>query len=201
MESFRHIGRPLILASQSPRRQQILEQMGFRFSVIPPTIGDESAYIDSRDLSTSLRRLATAKANSIAVRHGGDLVLGSDTIVVLDNRIMGKPVDKDDAQHMLESLCGKTHTVLSAVALVCRETSFELAVTVATDVTFRFAAPVEIDEYLTHGEYADKAGAYAIQGRAMTFVERIAGCFYNVMGLPMSATIDLFSAFLKAKGS
>ena len=120
-------------------------------------------------------------------------------VVVKDDRVLGKPANRAEAGTMLEMLSGTRHQVLTGVALICRCESFIASVVACTDVFFRTITGEEIDEYLCHDEYRDKAGAYAIQGRAMIFVERIAGCYYNVVGLPVSETISLLSTRLRGR--
>ncbi len=196
------LDRPLILASKSPRRKEILSCMGFSFTVKPPVIHNEESYISVSRIKDSVRELARAKARSVAEQSRHSLVLGSDTVVVIDNRVIGKPLNRNDARDMLQRLSGRVHMVYSGVALICAEINFERAATACSNVFFRTVSSWEINEYLTHDEYTDKAGAYAIQGRAMTFVDKINGCFYNVMGLPVTQTIDLFKAYSELlKGS
>jgi septum formation protein len=199
MLTWQNPGRPLILASQSPRRKEILTNMGLKFTIVSPAAIDENAFIDRKDLRASLERLARAKAESVADAHPGALVLGADTVVVKDDHVLGKPANRTEAGTMLELLSGARHQVLTGVALVCRSESFIASVVACTDVFFRTITGEEIDAYLCHGEYRDKAGAYAIQGRAMIFIERIAGCYYNVVGLPVSETISLLSAHLRGR--
>ena len=194
--------RPLILASRSPRRKEILTTMGLSFSVYPPTIENEEHYIEQNDIYDSIQNLALAKAQTVAELAASSLILGSDTVVVINDQIIGKPADDTDARDMLKRLSGTVHKVYSGVALVCAEINFKRTVAACTEVTFRAVADWEIDEYLMHEEYSDKAGAYAIQGKAMTFIDRIQGCFYNVMGLPITETIALFKAYTSfPKGS
>jgi septum formation protein len=189
------LDRPLLLASKSPRRREILKNMGFAFSVQSPAINDEETFIQTGRIENSVKELACAKAQSIAAQFTSSLVLGSDTVVVIDNQVIGKPVHADNARETLYRLSGKVHTVYSGVALVCAEINFERAATACSDVFFRDLPAWEIEEYLTYDEYTDKAGAYAIQGKAMTFIDKINGCFYNVMGLPVTETIELFKAY------
>jgi septum formation protein len=199
MFTWKNPGRPLVLASQSPRRKEILLNMGLTFTTVTPAAIDENAFINRSDLRASLERLARAKAESVADSHLGALVLGADTVVVKDDHVLGKPADRAEAGAMLKTLSGACHQVLTGVALVCRCESFIASAVACTDVFFRTITGAEIDEYLCHDEYRDKAGAYAIQGRAMIFVERIAGCYYNVVGLPVSETISLLSDRLKGR--
>lgn len=200
MISWQQPGRPLLLASQSPRRRQILEQMGFVFDTVPPAAIDEAAFIEPMNLKRSLKKLAAAKAADVADRHPGALVLGADTIVVKDTMVLGKPVDAGDAARMLAMLSRSKHRVMTGIALVCREQSFLTTAVASTDVFFREITGNEIDEYLKNSEYCDKAGAYAIQGKALIFISRINGCYYNVVGLPVSETISLFKNYAASRG-
>ena len=202
MLNWNKLDRPLILASQSPRRKQILENMGFTFNVHIPEVENENNYITIDHIEKSVQKLALAKANSVAAQYTSSLVLGSDTVVVVDKQIIGKPVNREDAKLMLQRLSGRMHKVYSGVALTCADINFTSTAAACTDVFFRDVPEEEIEEYLTVDEYADKAGAYAIQGRAMTFVDKINGCFYNVMGLPISETMSLckaYTEFLKGR--
>jgi septum formation protein len=196
MISWLNPGRPVILASRSPRRKAILSQMGFTFTVRNPSPIDEAAYIDSADLNGSLKRLACAKAQSIACRRPGSLVLGADTVVVKGTTVLGKPRDRSEAFSMLRKLSDGRHRVLTAVALICVNASFSTAAVARTDVFFRCLTVDEMEAYLDLGEYRDKAGAYAIQGRAMAFIDAVKGCYYNVVGLPVSETIRAFGRFV-----
>lgn len=202
MSKWNKFDRPLILASQSPRRKQILKNMGFTFNVHIPEVENENNYITIDHIEESVQKLALAKANSVAARFTSSLVLGSDTVVVVDKQIIGKPVNREDAKLMLQRLSGRMHKVYSGVALTCADINFTSTAAACTDVFFRDVPDWEIEEYLTVDEYADKAGAYAIQGRAMTFVDKINGCFYNVMGLPISETMSIgkaYTEFLKGR--
>jgi septum formation protein len=173
--------------------------MGFVFEVIAPLVESEGAFFSGFPLEDALQKLADAKAQSVSAGRPEALVLGADTIVSIDGAILGKPTTAGDAAGMLACLSGRTHAVLTSAALVCAECNFAARATEKTMVVFRSLAQWEIDEYLECGEYRDKAGAYAIQGRAMAFVDRIEGCYYNVVGLPVKKTIDLFSAYANRK--
>lgn len=176
--------------------------MGFTFNVHTPEVENENNYITIDHIEESVQKLALAKANSVAARFTSSLVLGSDTVVVVDKQIIGKPVNREDAKLMLQRLSGRMHKVYSGVALTCADINFTSTAAACTDVFFRDVPEEEIEEYLTVDEYADKAGAYAIQGRAMTFVDKINGCFYNVMGLPISETMSIgkaYTEFLKGR--
>jgi septum formation protein len=175
----------LILASASPRRQELLGLLGLPFEVIPSEV-DEAALV--RELGEQplpaemARRLAEVKAADVAARHPDALVLGADTIVVLGDAILGKPVSPDDARRMLALLSGRTHQVITGIAL---RGGVSVSDAVSTDVTFRELTSREIDAYVATGEPMDKAGAYALQGRAAVLIEGIHGDYTNVVGLPV----------------
>jgi septum formation protein len=194
--TWQHPGRTILLASQSPRRREILAQMGFTFTVVPPDPVDEATFIDPLALEQSLIKLAEAKASTVADRHPGSLVLGADTIVVKDSHVLGKPADAAEAARMLALLSDSKHRVMTGLALVCREQSFLTTAAASTDVFFRKVDKNEIIGYLKHDEYRDKAGAYAIQGKALIFISAINGCYYNVVGLPVAETITLFKKYI-----
>jgi septum formation protein len=179
----------IILASASPRRREILTAAGIDHAV-------DAANVDETPLAGELphayaERLARAKAVAVARRHPEALVIGADTVVVIDDEILGKPVDAADARRMLEQLSGREHAVLTAVA-VARGAALESGVS-ATAVWMRPIAAAEIAAYVATGEPMDKAGAYAIQGGAAAFVERISGDFDNVVGLPVKEVKRLLS--------
>ena len=168
----------LVLASASPRRRALLEQVG-----IPCTV--ERAGVDEGDDPAANAR---AKARAVAASRAGDdaVVLGADTIVVLDGDVLGKPADAADAAAMLRRLSGRTHTVVTAYALVHCGTGDECVRSVEAAVTFRALDDDEIAAYVATGEPLDKAGAYGIQGRGALLVERIDGDYFTVVGLPLS---------------
>jgi septum formation protein len=199
MTSWRQPDRPLVLASCSPRRSQILRQLGLSFEVVPPRIHDEESFLRGDDIEDSVKELAAAKAQEVALRRPDALVLGADTIVVADGRILGKPTGNDDARAMLRALSGRTHQVCSGVALLCGSANFRAAGVACTRVVFRALHSQEINEYIDTKEHVDKAGAYGIQGAAAAFVERIEGCYYNVVGLPVSATLTLLANYSDRK--
>lgn len=184
----------LILASSSPRRSELLRLAGLEFTV-------ESADIDERvqegeSPATYVQRLALEKAQAIWDRHRdedveGLMVLGADTTVVCDGNILGKPVDQADARRMLEMLAGRNHQVLTGIAVVSQRGLFsEVEI---TQVFFDLIGEEEMIRYLASGEPMDKAGAYGIQGYAARWIPRIEGCFFNVMGLPLSRTMALLA--------
>jgi len=192
--------RNIILASASPRRRELLVQMGFTFNVVTGESIDEASYIKIDDIDGSVARLSVAKGAIVALRHPQALVLSADTIVVCDGTVLGKPASASGAREMLRMLSGRGHQVKTAVALTCRELQFCQTAVVCTEVYFRDLSADEIDWYIATAEPFDKAGGYGIQGKAMIFVDKIEGCFYNVVGLPVKGTIDLFKMF-DAKGT
>lgn len=170
-----------VLASQSPRRADLLEAAGFSFEVRP--VGVDESILPGESPHGYVLRLALEKARS-ACRDPGDVCLGADTTVLLDGRMLGKPSDAREAAEMLRFLSGRTHEVLTGVALVGPGgQAYDVAI---TQVTFLQMTEQEIAWYVATGEPQDKAGAYAIQGFAARFVESIAGSYSNVVGLPVS---------------
>jgi len=179
----------IILASASPRRRELLEQIKVRYSVYPVDI-DETPLPDETPLDYVLR-MATEKSFVCIGRLGSELpVLAADTTVVIGSKIIGKPQDRDDALSMLSMLSGKTHQVYSAISL--RGNRHDQAVSI-TDVTFKPLTEREIMTYWQSGEPLDKAGGYAIQGMGGIFVESIKGSFSGVVGLPLFETAQLLS--------
>ena len=173
----------MILASQSPRRIELMREAGFDVQVIPADI-DESARPGEGPFEL-VERLARAKAEAVSSAHAapGETVVAADTIVALDGELLGKPADEADARRMLRALSGKTHQVATGVCIAHGE-RIDSFVDI-TDVTFYELSDAEIDAYVATGEPMDKAGAYGIQGRGALFVAGIEGDYYNVMGLPV----------------
>jgi len=186
----------LILASASPRRRELLTQIGFSFEVIPAHI-PEVPY-PNEDPIAYVTRLARQKAEAVyaavstKISAPPPMVLGADTTVTLDSHILGKPEDAADAARMLCLLSGRTHRVITGVALVT-ENSTEVAAEV-TSVSFLTLSEAEISSYIATGEPMDKAGAYAIQGLAARWIPRIEGCYFNVVGLPLALVSSLIAA-------
>ncbi len=173
----------VILASGSPRRKQILEQIGLKFKVYPSDI--DEAVEPHDDTGQLVERLALMKAEDVARKVvPGSLVIGADTIVESERGILGKPVDEKEAFDMLLLLSGKRHTVLTGIAVVDTMNHKTLVSHEKTEVMFRPVSEREIHAYVNTGEPMDKAGAYGIQGRGAVFVEKINGCYFNVVGLP-----------------
>jgi septum formation protein len=171
----------LVLASASPRRREILERAGFAFTV--RVAGVEEVHAAGETPSQYVRRLALQKALAVP-RDRDEVVLGADTVVVLEDKILEKPADTGDAERMLRSLSGREHSVLTGIALVHDRGVVEDHA--ETRVHFVEMSPDEIAAYASSGEPMDKAGAYAIQGLASKFIDRIAGCYFNVVGLPVA---------------
>jgi len=175
----------LILASGSPRRIELLKLLGCKFKVIPSLIEEK---INPR-LSPikNVKRISRLKALDVASKISEGIVIAADTIVVLDKRILGKPKNKKEARGMLKSLSGKVHKVITGLAIIDAKTKKILQDVVITKVKLRHLNKNLIDKYIASGEPLDKAGAYAIQGKASLFVESIRGDYFNIVGLPLSA--------------
>ena len=185
----------LVLASNSPRRQELLHKAGFDFDVRPSRI-DEIPRRGERGEDFACR-LAREKALDVAGSlPPGRLVLGADTVVVIDGLILGKPSGSDDAARMLRKLSGATHRVVTGVSLVRAPDQIEALKHEITIVEFRDLNASEIRDYVASGEPLDKAGAYAIQGMASKFVTRFEGCYFNVVGLPIPLVCDMLKPFL-----
>jgi len=180
---------PLVLASASPRRRELLVQAGFRFEVQVSSVAESRR--PDEDAIRFATRLAREKAEDVFARRApGVIVLGADTVVLCDGEVMGKPADAADATRMLLRLSGRTHQVVTGVAVVWDEGSAEVAAEL-THVTMRTISPQEVSDYVAGGEPMDKAGAYAIQGHAGRWIPRINGCYFNVVGLPLALVTSL----------
>ena len=195
----------LILASASPRRRELLERLGVPFEVRPS--GIEEPLPPGVPAPTLAASLARAKAADVAagLHAAGEtsaLVLGADTLVVLDGRPLGKPASRNDARAMLRALRGRSHEVVTAVVLRDVDPAGrELAEAVVSQVLMRAYTDAEIDAYVATGEPDDKAGAYAVQGAGGSLVSRVDGCYTNVVGLPLRTTVRLLEAFGLAPAS
>lgn len=188
----------LILASASPRRRELLARLGLPFDVRPSGIEETlDPGVPARALAAALAR-AKARDTGNALRVAGEgpaLILGADTLVVLDGRPLGKPATREEARAMLRALRGRHHEVVTAVALLGVPCGRELGETVTSQVLMRPYDDDEIDAYVATGEPDDKAGAYAVQGIGGRLVTRIEGCYTNVVGLPLRTTAELLRAF------
>lgn len=176
----------LILASASPRRQELLSQLGTPFTVLPADIDERHHAGEApRDY---VMRMSRTKAQKVAQQYPEAWVLGADTIVTIDDRILGKPKDAADAAAMLGSLSGRVHAVMTGLALVQHGRGYAAVETVSTHVYFRTLSEADIATYIAAKKPFDKAGAYAIQDQEGVFVERYEGCYTNVVGLPVKRT-------------
>jgi len=183
--------KPIVLASGSPRRKQLLEMLRIPFRVIAPDV-DEHVLPGERP-DAYVTRLSRAKALAVVALAATDVVLAADTTVVIENEILGKPDSPEDAVRMLERLQGRTHEVFTSVA-VAENGRLEQALDVSR-VTFRPNDRRTLEDYVAPGEPLDKAGAYAIQGLGAPLIERVEGDFFGVMGLPLRLALDLLAKF------
>jgi septum formation protein len=179
----------LILASRSPRRAEILNAVGWPFEMVPANI-DETRF-ESEAAVPYVRRLAQTKAETVAKDLPSGLVLGADTVVLVDENILGQPRHAEDAGRMLKLLSGRWHEVLTGVALVRAGQGEVMADHETTWVRFAEMSAAEIEWYVATGEPMDKAGAYAVQGRAGLFIEEIEGDYFNIVGLPVRLVYKL----------
>ncbi len=181
----------LILASASPRRAELLRQADILFEVIKPSISEEVG--DANDPEDLVRQLAFKKALEVSSRLKSGYVLSADTIVVYGDQILGKPSDPDDARKMLRMLSGKQHTVITGLVLKDISTGCQEIGISKTRVWLKVLTEQQINAYVASGEPMDKAGAYGIQGKAALFTEKIEGCYFNVVGLPLSLLFELMT--------
>jgi len=185
---------PIYLASKSPRRRMLLRKLGMKFKSLPPNISEDIKEKNPKLLAIKLAQLKVASVEK-KIRRG--IVVGVDTIVVLNGKILGKPRNKEDARRMLYLLNGKEHKVISGICIL-RKPYYSLITTAElTTVKFRKLSNHEIEKYLRTKEPYDKAGAYGIQGRAGFFVEKINGCYFNVVGLPIAKLLNSLAKLTK----
>ena len=181
----------IILASQSPRRKELLQMVVPEFLIYPADV-DESQYPDESPEAYVLR-IARLKADKISLQNPEDLVIASDTIVTLDQVIYGKPATENEARQTLQALSGQTHIVYTSVVL--QQGNKRKETTIPTKVTFYPLTEEELSNYLMTKDYQDKAGSYGIQGPAATFIQSIEGDYYSVMGLPIASVYRLLQDF------
>ena len=174
----------IILASNSPRRRDLLRQIGVVFTSDPADV-DERVMTDETPEGYAVR-VSLDKARVAAARAGGGIVIAADTIVVLDDEILGKPADERNAERMLARLSGRMHRVITGIAIIDAATGKSLTGTSITRVWFRALSREEIQAYVKTGEPLDKAGAYGIQEKGALLVDKVEGCYFNVVGLPLS---------------
>jgi septum formation protein len=180
----------IVLASRSPRRAEIFRAVGWPFETMAAGIDERRGV--SEDAVTYVKRLAQTKAEAVARKLSSGLVLGADTVVVIGGEILGKPRDRDDSRRMLTLLSGKWHEVLTGVFMLrIGENTRSAADCESTRVRFGEMSGAEIEWYVATGEPMDKAGAYAVQGRAALFIEEIQGDYFNIVGLPIRLVYEL----------
>lgn len=181
----------LILASASPRRKELLTQLGLEIEVVVSNYNEQ--LIECLSPQEQAKKNALAKAESLHDLYPKDTIIAADTIVVLDGIILGKPVNRQDAKRMLKLLSGRIHQVITGFAVLNGQEKF--VDTEQTEVLFRELTDIEIENYLNWGEYKDKAGAYGVQGIGSLLVERINGCYFNVVGLPLNRLYQIIKRF------
>ncbi|WP_422486249.1 Maf family protein [Gudongella sp. DL1XJH-153] len=174
----------IILASGSPRRKELLEQCGVRPEIIASDINEYVSYKNTPE--ETAMSLSFQKAIDVASKAGDGIVIGADTLVVLEDEILGKPLNDKEAFSMLLKLSGKKHRVITGFSIIDLAGPTKIVEYESTDVYFRELSEIEISDYISTGESDDKAGAYGIQGKGALLVEKIEGCYFNVMGLPIS---------------
>ena len=180
------------MASASPRRRELLGRLGVEFEIMPSDIDE---VLEGSPSGETVAALALAKARAVAARVGDGVVLGADTVVVIDGVALGKPVDAEDARAMLQRLRGRGHEVITGVAVVDARTGRAETTAVVTRVVMGDVGDDVIEAYVASGEPLDKAGAYAIQGRGAALVAGFVGSYSNVVGLPLAATARLLRGF------
>jgi septum formation protein len=184
-----HLVDPILLASTSPQRRAILDQLGIVFDAVAPDYVEHDP--PEADAVELVREHARGKARSVAAQAGHRPVLGVDTAVSLGGKIYGKPANAEEAERMLEELAGETHVVVSGLCLLTP--GWELVEHDSTRVTFRELTPRELAHHMTHGEWEGRAGGYAIQGRGAALVEKIDGDYLNVVGLPAALLVSILA--------
>ena len=183
-----HLSAPFILASVSPRRQELLSSAGLQFKIIPAHVNEE--YLQGESPREHVRRLAQDKATAIARKNPAAWVLGADTIVVIDGLILGKPKNKKQAREMLTRLSGREHKVFTGFTLAHAETNIYKTKVIQSAVRFKQISPEEMDWYVSCDEPYDKAGGCAVQGKGSCFIKSIRGSYTNVIGLPLCEVME-----------
>ncbi len=181
-----------VLASASPARADILKQIGLSFDVVPSGTAEDA--VDGGEPGAGVEAVALAKARHVALRERDAVVIAADTVIVLDGKVLGKPADANDARRMLQHMSGRWHQVVSGLAVADARSGRECACHEITRVRMASLVPAVIEGYVATGEPLGKAGSYAIQGRGALLVERISGCYFNVVGLPVARLADLAHA-------
>jgi len=188
-------GKKLILASASPRRENLLKMIGFDFEMVDSQVDEQSEVYTIPEVH--VLELAQKKALKVAEKINSGLIIGADTIVVLNNQILGKPKDAKQAKEILRQLSDRTHTVYTGFAIVEKPSGEMVSEFEKTLVSFRKLEDEEIVRYIQSGSPLDKAGGYGIQDQGALFVEKIDGCFYNVMGLPVTKLYQALGKFIR----
>ena len=183
----------IILASASPRRKEILENTNVKFKIMASSI--EELRLEGESPCQMVMRLAFEKGIDIASRQKSDLVISADTIVVLDNTVLGKPKDEIEARKMITSLSGRTHQVITGISLINLDNNKKIIDYVISNVKFKNLSEEDINDYIRTKESLDKAGAYGIQGYGALLVEEIQGDYFNIVGLPISRLSDLLKNY------
>jgi septum formation protein len=186
-----NLHKEIILASASPRRQDLLDALGIKYKSVPADLDEQ--FFPGELPRKAAERIAREKAEAVARNFEHGLILAADTIVVCDGKVLGKPQDEDDAFLMLSYLSAKSHEVITAVCIKDIDQAESEVESEVTRVYFRSLSPMEIRAYICSGEAMDKAGAYGIQGLGSVFVERIDGCYFNVVGLPVSRVYGMLA--------
>ncbi len=180
-----------ILASASPRRKDLLNQIGIEFSIIPSNINEDFKLTIPPEAFTE--HWAREKALNVSKNHPGSLIIGADTVVVLDVQILGKPKDENDSKEMLLKLSGKTHEVITGVSLIHIDSKIDITFNERTYVSIKTLTISDILQYIRIYKPFDKAGSYGIQDGFSVHIDKINGCYYNVMGLPVSKFYSYYS--------
>lgn len=185
--------RKIVLASGSPRRKKLLEQIGLKFTVSES--GYEEKYLPNANPIDVAKFMSLEKANLAAIKHNDAIIIAADTVVVIGDEILGKPSSEEQAREMLRKLSDNTHSVITGFTIIDTQNNKTHTSHVETKVTFKDLSELEMAAYVETGEPMDKAGAYAIQGKAGMFVKRIDGDYFNVVGLPLFAISEALSDF------
>ncbi len=183
----------IILASASPRRKELLEKIGLRFKVEPSNY--QEGMLSGLEPHELARKISLEKAKAAASKHENAIVIAADTFIVFGDQILGKPHTEKEARKMLETISGKSHSVITGFSIIDIGANKTVSKSVETKIYIKKLAPAEIDAYVKSKEPLDKAGAYAIQGLGAVFVERIEGDYFNVIGLPLSALTEALKEF------
>ncbi len=192
------MNKPIILASNSPRRRELLKQIGVAFISDPADVDER--VLPGEQAGAYALRVALDKARIAAGRAGKGIIIAADTVVVIEGTIMGKPVDAQNAEYMLRTLSGRMHEVMTGLVVLDAGTGEKRTAVAVTKVWFRDLSDQQISSYVATGEPLDKAGAYGIQGKGALFVQKIEGCYFNVVGLPLALLGEMLQAFDAYRG-